>query len=525
VLRLTTFGGIALTDGERQLSGPAVQPRRLALLVLAAAAGDRGVSRDRVLGLLWPESDAMTARHALEQSLYALRRAVGDPDVIQGTGSLRVHPERLSSDIAEVTTAVAAGAHERVAALCVGPFLDGFHLSDVGEFERWVDVERSRFAQYAAASIEQLALTAASRGRPADAVPWYRRLADLDLLETGRTIRVIEALVAAGDTIAALAAAVRHERAVRRELDASCDPEVQLWLARLRATIPPRTATHETFVERVTADLATRYALDPDPKRGSVALTWRAVDRASGSAVMVHVIDPRVASLAAPQHFQRALERAGAIVDARIVRVLDVGAGPFLYYATAAPPGPSLRERMESDGPLPVDDAVRVARDVALALAHARAHGVRHWDIRPKHIFLTAEPEPVLVGGFGLLDGLSGPADREPGSAEMVIGDPAYLSPERLAGARRRGDTDDIYAVGCLLYHMLAGHPPFGATGGASDASRKLSFDAPSIRLFRERVAVAIERLLARALARVPADRFESFEALARALSGVREAL
>src|SRR5690349_15880824 len=125
MLRLRTFGGLSVEGATGPLGGAAIPRQGLALLALLAGAGERGLSRDKLLAVMWPESDAERARHALNQALYVLRRTLREDELVLGTGELRLNPERISSDIAELESAFEAGAFDRADALYAGPFLDG----------------------------------------------------------------------------------------------------------------------------------------------------------------------------------------------------------------------------------------------------------------------------------------------------------------------------------------------------------------------------------------------------------------
>jgi DNA-binding SARP family transcriptional activator len=148
MLTLYTFGGahVAGDDGA-PLGGAAAQRRLLALLALLAVAGERGLSRDKLLALLWPEGNPDKTRHSLTQALYHARRALGHDDLFIGSTELRLNADRLASDLREFERAVAAGELERAASLYRGPFLDGFYLSGSREFEEWVTGQRTRLAK------------------------------------------------------------------------------------------------------------------------------------------------------------------------------------------------------------------------------------------------------------------------------------------------------------------------------------------------------------------------------------------
>ena len=146
-LRLRTLGGLAVERNPPLGPGAAAQRRPLALLALLAAASERGVSRDKLLACLWPESSQEKARHLLTQTLYALRRDLHAQGLFLGSNELKLNPRVLSTDVQEFEAALTQGELERAVALYHGPFLDGFFLSGAPEFERWTDGERARLAQ------------------------------------------------------------------------------------------------------------------------------------------------------------------------------------------------------------------------------------------------------------------------------------------------------------------------------------------------------------------------------------------
>ncbi len=234
MLRLRTFGGLWI-EGLGGSGAPAPPPRRLALLAVLASAGPRGVSRDRLLGILWPGGAEERGRHALAQTVYTLRRELGNDAAITGPAELRLDPTALSSDAFDLAAALESGNGDAVARLYSGPFLDGFYLHDAPEFERWVEEERSRLATAAILAIEQLAAVYHRAGRHTESLPLWRRLTELDPLRGRFAAAYMEALARAGDRAGALAHARAHEVALRRELDASPEPEVRQLLERLRA--------------------------------------------------------------------------------------------------------------------------------------------------------------------------------------------------------------------------------------------------------------------------------------------------
>jgi serine/threonine-protein kinase len=202
--------------------------------------------------------------------------------------------------------------------------------------------------------------------------------------------------------------------------------------------------------------------------------------------------------------------------NVRDVEVTD----DVLYYVTAPPEGESLRDRLTRERQLPIEEALRIAEDVATALQRAARAGVWHGDLRPKHVALA--PRGAVVGGFGVVEALGLYSEREGQSAVVLLGEPAYLSPEQLAAERAPDERSDVYALACVLYHMLVGEPPFGA-GVRQVMSRKLTEPAPSPRAARESVPEALDALVRRCLARTPADRFRSGAELRGEIARLRE--
>lgn len=238
VLTLRTLGGVYVADDQGQpLTGAASQRRLLALLVVLALAGERGLSRDKLIALLWPEAGEERARHSLTQALYAARRALNAEDLFEGRGDLRLNGERLQSDVRALEQALAVGDDERAAALYAGPFADGFYLPGCGEFEQWTSGQRSRLEDGVIGALERLARQAESDGRPRDAVEWRKRLATIRPLDASTAVGLMTSLAHAGDRAGALQHARLHETLLREELGLQPDPVVASLAARLREPV------------------------------------------------------------------------------------------------------------------------------------------------------------------------------------------------------------------------------------------------------------------------------------------------
>ncbi len=180
MLYLRTFGRLAVTAEGQPLAGAAAQPRRLALLAMLACAGERGLTREKLLAFFWPDADEERGRRGLSQAVYALRQDLGSEEVIVGSKELRLNAEVVRSDVAEFGAAGSGGQWERAAGLYAGPFLDGFHLPSAPEFERWAEEQRTAFAREYTEALERLARAATGRGEHLASVGWWRKLAAQD---------------------------------------------------------------------------------------------------------------------------------------------------------------------------------------------------------------------------------------------------------------------------------------------------------------------------------------------------------
>jgi DNA-binding SARP family transcriptional activator len=229
-----TLGGLAATGADGAPLATSPPRRRLALLAMIAASGDMGISRDKLLFYFWPEGAEERSRHALTQTLYALRRDMGGAEIIAGSSELRLARDVMTSDIGELNAALEAGQLERALALYAGPFLDGVFLPSLPDFERWVEEERVSIARRISAALESLADSAAGRGDATAAERWSRQLATLDPLNGRYALRLMESLVALGDRAGALRHARIHEALVSQEIGGRPDPAVAALAARLR---------------------------------------------------------------------------------------------------------------------------------------------------------------------------------------------------------------------------------------------------------------------------------------------------
>src|SRR5688500_7192737 len=198
-LRLRTFGAVCLERyGVAWPCAPA-QRRRLALLAYLAAAADAPVTRDKLMGLFWPERPDHSARHSLSQLLYALRPELPPDALITSADEVRLDRDRLPSDLNDFLDAIRASEDQRAVEVYRGPFLDGFFVDDAPEFERWAETERARLAGWVTAALERLADVAEDTGDRFRALNWCQRWVELDRTNAQAVLQLMNAQIAVGD--------------------------------------------------------------------------------------------------------------------------------------------------------------------------------------------------------------------------------------------------------------------------------------------------------------------------------------
>lgn len=233
--KLRTLGGLALLGGPAGAALAEGRRKPLALLAVLAVVGELGITRDKMASYLWPDADSERARGALKQTLYMLRQEFAESDAISVGGDLRLNPSVFEVDLWEFEEAVSAGDAERAVRTYRGPFLDGFYLSDVPGFERWVENQRERIARRFAGQAELLALEAMGRGDPQAAVDWWLRVTEEDPYDVRAISGLLHACLAAGDRPRAIRYAERHMSLLRKELEITPDPEIRRLVEQARA--------------------------------------------------------------------------------------------------------------------------------------------------------------------------------------------------------------------------------------------------------------------------------------------------
>jgi eukaryotic-like serine/threonine-protein kinase len=267
--------------------------------------------------------------------------------------------------------------------------------------------------------------------------------------------------------------------------------------------------------------LRDRYAVERELGRGGMATVYLARDLKHERFVALKVLHPELAYALGSDRFLREIKLAARLQHPHILSVHDSGETQgFLWFTMPFVAGESLRDRLRREKQLPVDDALRIAIEAARALDYAHREGVIHRDIKPENILLTQDGD-TLVADFGIGRALGTPQSGDTlTESGVIVGTPAYMSPEQSAGERDLDGRTDIYSLGVVLYEMLAGEPPFtGPTAQAIMAHRLTGTPRP-VHELRELVPEQVEQALSRSLARVPADRFSSARDFAAALTG-----
>jgi eukaryotic-like serine/threonine-protein kinase len=273
----------------------------------------------------------------------------------------------------------------------------------------------------------------------------------------------------------------------------------------------------DPFAE-LNAALPDHYVIDRELGRGGMALVYLARDIRHERFVALKTLRPEIAIALGRERFLREIKLAARLQHPNILPVYDSGdAGGTLYYVMPFVEGESLRDRLEREPQLPVDDALQIAREVAEALAYAHDHDVVHRDIKPENIMLSGGH--AIVADFGIARAVSAAGGDKLTQTGLAIGTPAYMPPEQASGSGQVDRRSDIYSLACVLYETLAGQPPF--TGPTAQAiMARHSLDAvPRLKIVRDAIPDDLEVVIERALEKVPADRYQTSGEFAKALT------
>lgn len=274
------------------------------------------------------------------------------------------------------------------------------------------------------------------------------------------------------------------------------------------------------FLRRLQTALRKRYSIAREIGHGGTAIVYLAQDLKHQRAVALKVLRPELSAALGPERFLREIRVTARLQHPLILPLLDSGQSEgLLYYVMPYVEGESLRQRLDRDKQLPIDEALRLAGEVAEALESAHHHGIIHRDVKPENILLSGGH--ALTADFGVARALNAAGGERLTETGLAVGTPAYMSPEQAAGHADIDGRSDIYNLGCVLYEMLAGHPPFlGATPQEIMARHSLD-PIPPLRSVRPALAEPIEKVVVKALGKAPADRFATATAFRGALATV----
>jgi serine/threonine protein kinase/tetratricopeptide (TPR) repeat protein len=271
-------------------------------------------------------------------------------------------------------------------------------------------------------------------------------------------------------------------------------------------------------VSSLNAALADRYRLERELGVGAMATVHLAEDLKHHRKVAIKVLRPELAAVLGPDRFLREVQVTASLQHPHIVPLYDSGHGDScLYFVTPYVEGGSLRDRLNRDTQLPLEDALRIIGQVASALDFAHRNGVIHRDIKPENILL--HDGDAIVADFGIALAVRAAGVERLTQTGLSLGTPSYMSPEQVAGDRDLDARSDVYSLACVLYEMLAGTPPFVAATVRAVMARQVTDPAPPVTTVRPGVPASVANAIAKALSKAPADRFASAKVFAQALS------
>jgi tetratricopeptide (TPR) repeat protein len=299
-------------------------------------------------------------------------------------------------------------------------------------------------------------------------------------------------------------------------------------------SIPDRTYPLPDPTTRFAAALAGRYRVEPELGRGGMAVVYRGYDLRHQRPVALKVLRAELAVSVGAERFLREIRFAARLQHPHILPLLDSGevpaeptAPPILWYAMPLVEGESLRERLRRQGQQPLGEALRWTAELADALAYAHAHGIVHRDIKPENVLLTAAGDGghALLADFGVARALEPLGSDRLTESGLALGTPTYMSPEQSLGSGAVDARSDLYSLGCVLYELLVGEPPYTGPTAQAIVAKRLTDPVPSVRRLRETVPPEVDAILERLLAKSPADRYATAGELSAPLAAALAAV
>jgi DNA-binding SARP family transcriptional activator/TolB-like protein len=526
MIRLHLLGFVDLRDDSGgELRSVLAQPKRLGLLAYLAAASPIGPQRrDTLLAVFWPDLDQEHARNALSKAVHFLRRSLGEDAITSRTADeLALNEAAVWADVRAFAAALEENRTDEALELYRGHLLPSFFVPEAPGFEDWLEGERARLRSRAATAAKALAERHEAGRHLTLALAAARRAVELSDGDERPFRRLVELLDRSGDRAGAVRAYEEFARKLRTELEVEPSAETVALIERIKASPvhsplpdagPGGSVISEPAISRLTRSVASRYKVERQLGEGAMAVVALAHDLRHNRRVAIKVLRPELSSLMGPERFLREIDIAAGLMHPHILPLHDSGeADGLLYYVMPYVEGESLRGRLEREHRLAVVEALHIGREIADALVYAHHRGFVHRDIKPENILLGGGH--ALVADFGIARAL--------GSVEQLVsaggtGTPAYMSPEQVTGESPIDERTDIYALGCVLYEMLSGEPPFAGTTPEETLALRLTHPVRRISLVRDEVGPELENAIHKALARSPADRFSRVSEFANAL-------
>ncbi len=531
------LGAVELHDAAGRVVNDLLRrPRRIAFLSYLAAAHPHGYHRrDKLLALFWADATPDQARKALDQSLFDLREALGR-DVIRSRGAdeISLNGELFVVDERCFDESVKTNDYERALDCYRGEFLDGFYLSGAPDFEHWADRERTRLREEAIRVAFTLAakyerennkLAAFERAR------WAATMAPADEEAFRNLVRLLDR---SGEQAAALR---EYDEFARRLADSyGCAPsrETQALLDEIRSRrtalpiVMPAARTERdedrrtlmrprSLPDRLDRALAGRYKILRPLGTGGMSAVFLADDLRNRRKVAIKVLRPEVAKAIGADRFLREVRIEAHLEHPHIVPLYDSGDADGLpYYVMRYYESESLKQRLQREPQLPIEETIRITKDVAAALDFAHDSGVVHRDVKPENILLG--DGGAVVTDFGIARALTQAGAVRLTVTGMAIGTPGYMSPEQATGESGVDQRSDQYSLACIVYEMLAGEMLFTGSTARAIIAKHVSAPPTPLRVLRPSVPLGMERAVLRALHKSATDRFASVGAFVAAL-------
>ncbi|HTL91350.1 MAG TPA: serine/threonine-protein kinase, partial [Steroidobacteraceae bacterium] len=271
-------------------------------------------------------------------------------------------------------------------------------------------------------------------------------------------------------------------------------------------------------LDRLTTALGERYVIDRQIGEGGMATVYRAKDIKHERTVAIKVLRQELSVSLGADRFLREIRVAANLQHPNILGLYDSGeAEGLLFYVMPFVEGESLRDRLNREQQLPIQDALQIVREAAEALQYAHERGIVHRDIKPENILLLGGH--ALVADFGIARAVSSASEEKLTQTGMAIGTPHYMSPEQSLGSDHVDARSDVYSLGCVLYEVLIGQPPFTGPNSMAIMARHSMEVVPSLQVVRQSVPDEVEDVVMQALEKTPADRFQTMKEFAERLS------